>query len=145
MDTPVSARTGWAYWTISVVSLLWNSFGAFDYTMTNIRDPGYLAQFPPEMMPVIDAFPAWVTMAWALGVWGALAGSILLVARSRLAVYAFAVSLAGLAASTIHQLGIEMPASMTTAQMRAMTAMIWAGALFFLWYAARQRKAGVLR
>ena len=145
MTTRQSARSGWAFWAVSLASLLWNGFGAFDYTMTMIRDPGYLAQFPPEMMPVIDAFPAWVIVAWACGVWGALAGSLLLLARSRFAVLAFVLSLAGLAASTGFQMSIEMPASLTTPAMRVMTAAIWAGALFFLWFALRQRRAGTLR
>jgi hypothetical protein len=41
---------------------------------------------------------------WALGVWGALAGSMLLLLRSRRAVTAFAASLVGLAVSTGYQL-----------------------------------------
>lgn len=140
-----SVRPGWAFRAVSLASLLWNGFGAFDFSMTMIRHPGYLAQFPPEMMPVIDAFPAWVIVAWACGVWAALAGSLLLLACSRFAVEAFVLSLAGLAASTAYQLGIDMPASLTTPEMRAMTGIIWTGALFFLWYALRQRRTGTLR
>lgn len=143
--TTTATRPGWPFWAVALASLPWNGFGAFDFSMTMIRDPGYLAQFPPEMMPVIDAFPAWAIAAWACGVWGALAGSLLLLARSRFAVLAFGLSLAGLAASTGYQMSIDMPASLTTPAMRAMTAAIWAGALFFLWYAWRQRRAGVLR
>ena len=145
MTTISAARPGWPFWAVALVSLPWNGFGAFDFTMTMIRDPGYLAQFPPEMMPVIDAFPAWVIVAWACGVWGALAGSLLLLARSRFAVPVYAQSLAGQAASTAYQASIAMPASLTTPAMRAMTGAIWAAALFFLWFAWRQRRAGVLR
>ena len=145
MTTKQSVPPGWAFWAVSLASLLWNGFGAFDYSMTMIRDPGYLAQFPPEMMPVIDAFPVWVIVAWACGVWDALAGSLLLLARSRFGVLAFSLSLAGLAASTGYQQSIDMPASLTTPEMRVMTGIIWAGALFFLWYALRQRRAGTLR
>lgn len=139
------SRTPWHLWVVGVLSLLWNAFGAFDYTMTKLRDPDYLAQFPPEMMPVIDAFPVWVHAAWALGVWGAVAGSVLLLLRSRYAVHAFAISIAGLAASTFHQWTIAMPASMETPGMKAMQMAIWAAALAFLWYAVRQYRAGRLR
>lgn len=145
MSTTQSVRPGWPFWAVSLASLLWNGFGAFDFSMTMIRDADYLAQFPPEMMPVIDAFPAWTILAWACGVWGALAGSLLLLARSRLAMLAFALSLTGLAVSTGYQMSIDMPASLTTPAMRAMTAAIWAGALFLLWFARGQRRAGVLR
>jgi hypothetical protein len=141
----LSVRVPWHLWVVGVVSLLWNTFGCYDYTMTKLRDADYLAQFPPEMMPVLDAFPALVSAAWAFGVWGALAGSVLLLLRSRYAVHAFAVSLVGLAASTIYQAGIDMPASMRTTAMLVMNVVIWAAALFFLWYALRQRKAGLLK
>ena len=139
------ARPAWHFWLIGVLSLLWNAFGAFDYTMTKTRNADYLAQFPPEMMPIIDAFPVGVNAAWAFGVWGAVAGSVLLLLRSRYAVHAFAVSLAGLAASTLYQAGIDMPESMRGPEMMAMNAMIWAAALFLLWYAWSRRKAGLLR
>jgi hypothetical protein len=39
--------------------------------------------------------PAWMTGVWAIGVWGALAGSVLLLLRSKWAVHVFAASLAG--------------------------------------------------
>jgi hypothetical protein len=138
-------RTPVHLWIVGVLSLLWNAFGAFDYVMTNIRDPGYLAQFPAEMIQILDEFPVWVTAAWAFGVWGALAGSILLLLRSRFAVHAFALSLAGLAASTAYQATLDMPPAMETTGMMIMNLLIWAGAIVFLVYAIRMRKTGVLR
>lgn len=140
-----SARPGWPFWAVSLASLPWNAFGAFDFSMIMIRYPAYLAQFPPEMMPVIDAFPVWAILAWGCGVWGALTGSLLLLARSRFAVMAFMVSLAGLAGSTGYRMSIAMPASLTTPAMRVVTVAIWAGALFLLWFALHHRRAGTLR
>jgi hypothetical protein len=137
--------TPWHLWAVGVLSLLWNAFGAYDYTMTNLRDPGYLAQFPAEMMPYIDGMPVWATTAWALGVWGSLAGSVLLLMRSRFAVHAFAISLAGLAVSALYQATIEMPASLRSPEMLVMNVIIWAALLLFLWYAVRMRQRGVLR
>jgi len=145
MMATLPATTPRHLWIVGVISLLWNAFGAFDYTMTKLRDPGYLAQFPPEMMRILDAFPVWVNVAWAIGVWGAVAGSILLLLRSRHAVHAFFISIVGLAGSTFYQSTIDMPASMETPGMKAMQIMIWAAAVAFLWYAVRQYKAGLLR
>jgi hypothetical protein len=138
-------RTPVHLWIVGVISLLWNAFGCFDYVMTNIRDPGYIAQFPPEMIQILDEFPVWVMAAWAFGVWGAVVGSLLLLLRSRFAVHAFALSLAGLAASTAYQATLDMPAAMKTTGMMVMNLVIWAGAIVFLVYAMRMRKAGVLR
>jgi hypothetical protein len=132
-------------WIVGVLSLLWNAFGAFDYTMTNTRNAAYLANFPPGMMDYIDAFPLWVMAAWALGVWGALLGSVLLLLRSRFAVLAFAVSLLGLAGSTVYQLGADIPPGLEDMAMGPMTYVIWIIAIALLWYAWKQGKAGVLR
>ena len=140
-----AAQASWHFWVIAIASLVWNAFGAFDYVMTNTRNAEYLARFPPEMMQMIDEFPVWVTAAWACGVWGAVAGSLLLLLRSRYAVHAFILSLAGLAASTAYQMTLDMPESMKTLGMSAMNLIIWIAAILFLLYAIRMRRSGVLR
>lgn len=140
-----TGRVPITYWIVAILSLLWNAFGGFDYWMTNTRNADYLKNFPPEMMTVIDGFPAWVTAAWACGVWGAVAGSVLLLLRSRFAVHAFALSLAGLAASTIYQQTIDLPAFMKSGAQIGMQAVIWLAAIGLLWFAVSRRKAGVLR
>lgn len=93
-----------------------------------------------------ESFPLWVEAAWALGVWGALVGSLLLLARSRHAVTAFGVSLAGLATSTVYQYVLSAPPEdMQSGAMVAMNLAIWAVAIGLLLYAIRMRTRGVLR
>lgn len=133
-------------WVVGIVSLLWNSFGAFDYTMTQTRNQAYLAQFTDAQRAYFESFPVWMEAAWAFGVWGALAGSILLLLRSRHAVTAFAVSLAGLALSSLWQFVLSptpMPEMPPAAEI--MNLVIWAVAIGLLYYAWRQKGAGVLR
>ncbi len=144
MDTN-PAKVPKLFWVTAGLSLLWNAFGAYDYVMTNIRDAAYLANFPPEVILYIDAMPYWVMAAWALGVWGAVAGSVLLLLRSHLARLAFGVSLLGLAASTFYQFGADMPDAMKTGGMHAMTLMIWIVAVLLLLYSFRWHREGVLR
>lgn len=138
-------RTPWHFWAASLLGLSWNLGGAYDYIMTNIRDPAYLARFPAAVIQMIDEFPLWVMAAWAIGVWGAVAGSLLLLLRSRRAVHAFALSLAGLAASTAYQATLDLPARMKGLGMTPMTLAVWAGAIALLIHAARMRQRGVLR
>lgn len=134
-------------WIVGILSLLWNAMGAFDYTMTHVGGEEYLSQggFGPEVVAYFAALPTWATAVWALGVWGAVAGSILLLMRSRYAVWAFAVSLIGVVLMTVHSFINPYPAEMTSP---AMTAFEWAiklVALLLLWYASMMRKRGVLR
>ena len=136
----------WHLWVVGVLSLLWNSGSAYDYVMTNIRDASYLERLDvaAEVMQAIDAMPIWAMAGWATGVWCAVAGSLLLLLRSRFAVHAFAASLLGLAGSTAFQLGIELPAEMSPGGMIAIAFAIWTVAVLLLVYAGRMRKQGQL-
>lgn len=147
-STPTAARTPAHLWIVGTISLLWNSFGCVDYTMTKLDPVGYMQSMGMGEVEIAytQAMPAWLSVFWALGVWGSLAGSILLLLRSRHAVTAFAVSLLGLAVSQIYQFtDSAMPETMQSGAMMVMTGVIWASLLFFLWYANRMKTAGILR
>lgn len=130
-------------WIVGVVSLLWNSFGALDYTMTRLK----LIELPSAQAAYIDTFPIWASIGWALGVWGAFVGSILLVMRSRHAVTAFAVSLAGLVFNLIWRFGLSGTdeAVLFGGNPYPLAGGILVVAVALLIYAHRQKAAGVLR
>lgn len=132
-------KTPWHLWAVGVLSLLWNAIGCYIYTMTMLRDPSLMASAPPEMLDALDAAPVWADAAWALGVWGALLGSVFLLLRRSWAVPAFVVSLIGLLGTTIWQANAGIPMNVPQA------AMIWVIALFLLWYAWMMRRRCVLR
>lgn len=134
-------------WIVGVVSLLWNAIGGLDYVMTQTRNVEYLAQFTDEQRAFFEGFPTWAQFFWAIGVWGAIAGSLLLLLRSRHAVYAFAASLVGLAVNSVWQFGlsgVDMAKVFGGVPM-VMTALIWLIAIALLLYARRQKAAGVLK
>ncbi len=141
-----SQRTPTHLWIVGVVATLWNAFGAFDYFMTQTRNEAYLANFTEAQRAFFDSFPPLMEAAWACGVWGALAGSLLLLARSRYAVWAFGLSLVGLLISTIYQYGMaNLPADMQSSTMMMMNLVIWAIAIGLFGYARWMRAKGVLR
>ncbi len=134
-------------WIVGVLSLLWNSFGIMDYTMSKLHNESYLAGFSAEQLGFFDSFPLWANVSWAFGVWGAFAGSVLLLMRSRYAVIAFILSLLGLAISSLYQFGVA-PVKATDlfgAFPIYFTLLIAAIAIALWLYAQRQVKAGVLR
>ncbi len=153
MATSASARTPWHLWAVGLVSLLWNAFGGYDYTMSQMRDPAYLeATMGPMGVSVdqatawLDSFPIWASALWALGVWGSVAGSILLLVRSRHAATAFGVSLVGAALSFLYQYTLELPPQMTESAMTKIMPLVIVGAVALQWwYARRMAAAGVLR
>lgn len=136
------SQTPWHLWVVGVVTLLFNSMGIISYLSTKL---GMLAEMglTPSQIAFMDSYPSWVSGFWALGVWGAFAGSVLLLLRSRLAVAAMVAALAGLLVTTIyHYVLIEVPADM---QAPALDVTIWVVTLFLLFYARAMAKAGVLK
>lgn len=142
-------RSNWHIRVVGLVSLLWNAGGAYDYLMMKTANAAYLAQFTAAQIAYYESYPFWVNLAWALGVWGAIAGSLLLLMRSRHAVWAFALSLAGLLANTLWGFVLsETPMSAVMNQgaaMKIFTALIYVVAILLLWYATRQARRGLLR
>ncbi|MGX7925451.1 hypothetical protein ACWPMX_02625 [Tsuneonella sp. HG094] len=154
IDTvPARAGTPWHLWAVGLLSLLWNAFGGYDYTMTMLRDPGYLGMVAeqmnmplPELLAFFDSFPAWAGALWAIGVWGSVLGSILLLIRSRHAVTAFLVSLVGAVLSFAYQFTIDLPPQMAADPMgKYMPIVIIVAIVLQWWYARRQAATGVLR
>lgn len=151
MATSAGRRTPIHLWIVGILSLLWNAIGCYDYLMTRLRDTDYLSSMMPGTDPnavlaYIDSFPIWAQAGWALGVWGGLAGAVLLLIRSRYAVWAFGLSLIG----AILGLGYQIanpggPAAMHEGAGAVMPYVIILIAAFQLWYSWSQEKKGVLR
>jgi hypothetical protein len=133
------AGTPWHLWVVGVLGAFWNGFGCYIYTMAMIRDPKTFASAPPEMVAAFEAAPAWSNGAWAFGVWGGLAGSLLLLMRRRWAVPVFIISLLGLVGTTFYEIAWEVPAD------EAQRMAIWVVAVGLLAYAFWQGRRGTLR
>ena len=136
------AKAPWHLWLIGIATLLFNAMGVFSYMMTVL---GKLAEIgmTPEQIAFMESYPAWANALWALGVWGAFAGSLLLLLRLRWAVPAMLVALLGLIGTTVYNYGMAaVPDSM---QAPALDVAIWAVTLFLLVYCRKMRNAGVLR
>jgi len=143
--TDISASrtaTPWHLWVVGVVTLLFNAMGIVSYLTTKL---GMLEQMglSPEQIAFMNAYPAWISAFWALGVWGAFAGSVLLLARSKWAVTAMVVALIGLVGTTLgNYVILDVPAAM---QAPALDVAIWVVTLFLLFYSRAMAAKGVLK
>ena len=151
MQQAVSARTPAHLWIVGILSLLWNLFGAYDYTMSKTRGAEYIKSTMPNVdanaaMAWMNAMPMYAQIGWALGVWGGLLGAVLLLIRSRYALYAFTLSIVGMVLSFGGQyLGAPPPAQMDSGPAKYMPIVVVVIGLLQAWYASRQTKTGVLR
>ncbi len=141
----MESKTPWHLWAVGIVSLLWNAMGGVDYTMSHLHSARWLEQYTPDQIAWFNGFPIWATSCWALGVWGAIAGSILLLMRSRLAVVAFAVSLIGLIGSHIYQFTSNAPAGLNTGTGTLFAAVLALVALALLLYARAMKQKALLK
>ena len=137
-----AAKVPWHLWLIGGLSLLFNAMGVVSYTMTKF-DMLAEAGMTADQIAFMNAYPAWASAFWALGVWGAFAGSVLLLLRSRFAVPAIVAATIGLVGTTVYNYGlIEVPAAM---EAPALDIAIWAVTLSLLLYVRRMAAAGVLK
>ena len=147
MATIQPSRTPWHLWVVGVLSLLWNCYGGYDYVMSETNPAGYLTEagYGPEVVAWVQSFPAWEVALWAIGVWGSVLGSLLLLLRSRFAATAFLVSLLGALGSFAYQLTSNPPAAATGTVEIVMHAVIVIVIILQWYYAKRQTAAGVLK
>jgi hypothetical protein len=94
-------------WAVAVLAVLWNAAGAFDYFMTETRNTNYMSSFSPEQLTYFYGLPKWVIATWAVGVWGGILGSLLLLLRSRHTVVVLGASLGGAAITILHNYGLS--------------------------------------
>lgn len=139
-------KTPWHLWAVGAVALAAHGLGCLDYTMTQVQGDAWLAHMEPTetQLAWFHAMPAWAEAAWALAVWGGLAGAILLLLRRRLAVYAFAVSFIGWAAGAVHAFALSNGMEVMGAWW-PMQVLHGAVGAFLVWYASAMGKRGVLR
>lgn len=137
-------RTPVHLWIIGGLSLLWNLMGAFDYLATQLKLEPYMSNYTPEQLDYFYSIPAWAIAGWAVAVWFALAGSIGLLLRRCWSVWLFAISIAGMAVSTLHSFVLSNGAEIMGAGGVFFSIVIWAIAIGLLLYARAMCTRGVL-
>lgn len=147
MTDTMKAATPWHLWLVGGVSLLWNAFGGYDFVMSVTQGETYwrASGMTDAMIAYFNAMPTWMYVPWVLGVWGAVAGSTLLLMRNKLAVPAFGLSLLGAVGSLAYGFANPMPPlPEAMAMMSYMSYVIVLIAAFLAWYAWTMSKKGVL-
>jgi len=149
MEDVQAAKAPVHLWIVGLLSLIWNGWGCTDYLMTRTRNMDWLSQGgadPQVMLAWMDSFPIYAQFGWGLGVWMGLIGSVLLLMRHRWAVPAYALSLLGALLGLGYQiLRSPAPAPMNEGFFAVLPYIIIIVAAAFLYYAHRQKQAGVLR
>jgi len=148
-DEPVGAP--WHLWVVGILALMFTCFGAYDYVMSQTGNRDYIGAAVEPMgieadvaVTYFSSFPFWADLVWAIGVWGAVAGAVLLLARRAWAYPALLASLAGLVGSNAYGVANPVPGMTDSAMAYAMIAVVFAVMLALALYARALKVRGVL-
>ena len=99
LDTHPARTPPWL-WAAAALGILWNLYGVYQYvgSFTDAGRAAMTAGMTASQAAVYLSLPTWISVAFALGVFGGLAGSVLLALRRLTARQVFAASLIGYAA-----------------------------------------------
>lgn len=145
--TDAPSRTPWHLWCVGAVAVLFNAIGVFDFVMSVAQGAAYQAKagMTPEQIAHYQAMPGWMTIVWAVGVFGAFGASVLLLLRQKAAFPVFAVSLAAFLVSLLYTYVLTDGGRVMGREMAITSAVIAALLAFFIGYARRMSARAVLR
>jgi len=145
--TDALTRTPWHVWLVGVVAVLFNSIGVFDFVMSMSRGADYMASagMTPDQIAHYLEMPGWMTVVWAIGVFGAFLASILLLLRRKLALRLFILSLAAFLVSLLYTYVLTNGGAVMGQQMAITSAVITVLLVFFSGYSRFMAARGVLR
>jgi hypothetical protein len=145
--TDAHTKTPWHLWLVGVVAVLFNSIGVFDFVMSMAKGAEYMASvgMTPDQIAHYQQMPSWMTVVWAVGVFGAFLASIFLLLRRKLALPVFLLSLVAFLVSVLYTYVLTNGGAVMGQQMAITSAVITALLVFFIWYSRFMAARGVLR
>ncbi len=96
----IHIKPHFSFWVICIIALIWNVMGCINFIMQMI--PNMLADYPESAQSLITSRPLWVTIAFAIAVFGGVLAEALLLLKKATAYYLFVASLLGVIVVNIH-------------------------------------------
>jgi hypothetical protein len=146
-DPPAPTKAPLHLWLVAGVTALLFGVGGYDHVMTLTHNAAYFEYlgYGDRRIAYFTDYPLPLAALWTIGVWGAVAGSVLLLARSRWAVGAFGAALLGQASLDAATFLFKRRWEVLGARLSAQDLAILALTLGVLLYARSLRDRRVLR
>lgn len=145
--TNAPVKTPWHLWLVGLIAVLFNAIGVFDFVMSMAQGARYQASvgMTPDQIAHYQQMPSWMTVVWAIGVFGAFLASILVLLRRKQAWLVFNLSLAAFIVSLLYTYVLTNGGAVMGQQMAITSAVIAGLLVFFAWYSRLMSLRGVLR
>ena len=144
-ELTATQQTTRSFWIIACLALLWNLMGVAIYLMNVTLSPEALAEMPEAEQALYTNIPTWVTSAFAISVFSALAGSILLLMRKAFTLPLFVVSFIAILAQTSYTLFMSPMIDVRGPTSIILPVVIASIAAYLVWFSSNAKQKGVLR
>jgi hypothetical protein len=130
---------------VACLGVLWNAYGVLQFSRSVATTGADLVAMglTQAQAQAMTSYPAWMTLAFAVGTFGGVLGSVLLFARRKSAVPVFAASLAGYVVLYVGDITQGVFAAMGLAQV-AVLSLVVAIACGLLWASRHADKRDAL-
>jgi len=129
---------------VSALGLLWNLLGVMAYLLQMTMSPEAMAALPADQRDLYANTPAWADGAFAIAVWGGVAGSVALLLKKALATPLLLASLLAVLIQMFHSFFLSNSFEVFGPGGLIMPAMIFIIASYLLWLSARAKGSGWL-
>lgn len=142
----LSRKPPGSFWAISIVILVWNAIGVFQYVMLTTASAEQLAtSLSAAELAIFQSTPGWVTGAFAIAVFGGLGGAIGLLARKSWARTLFIVSLIAVLAQHFWTFFLSGYLDIMPISAAIFPIIVVIVGMFQIWYARNGIRRGWLR
>ena len=125
------------FWVISVMALVWNLMGVFNYLTQAFMTNEILASLPKDQKLLYEKVPAWVTAAFAVAVFSGTLGALLLLLKKKVSSTFFILSFIGIIVQMTYSLLITENTDSYGPLGLVMPLMIIAIGAYLIWYSKK--------
>lgn len=146
MNKVLNRKPPSSFWAISILALIWNGIGCFQYiALTTASNEQLAASFSAAEVTIFQSTPAWTTGAFAIAVFGGLSGAIALLGRKAWSRILFIISLIAVVVQHVWTFILSGYLDIMPATAAIGPALVVVVGIFEIWYAGNAIKRGWLR
>lgn len=133
------------FWVVAGAALLWNLVGVISFFSIVTMSADAIAAMPKAESALYEHMPLLTKIAFAVGVFGGVAGSVLLLLRNKIAAPVFIASLIGIVVQFSHWLFMTDAPTVYGGEAYLMPVMVTVIAAALIWFSKSAKNRGWIR
>jgi hypothetical protein len=137
-------KTPTSFWVISIVGLIWNLLGVFNYLGQAYMSDETLSAMTQAQQDVMNSIPAWATAAFAISVFGGTLGCIGLLVRKTWAKHLLLISFVAIMAQMLYSIIMAQAYKAFGASALMISILVMVIGAFLYYYARKCEEKGLI-